>query len=231
MKKTSRLRGRPRNILGHSYSNEDSKCLENLSRIALRTDIDPTIFFNALVDSWQQNEANCQELTIMCRKRNQDSAIFLFTIGEKVMGQFPVSKLILQENNPLKDYIKQLMPYKFFAKKPRAKNPKIIDLDPSMKQVSLKARVIETPIPKLVYTKFGTEAYVSNVILADETGNVKLGLWNQHIKKVSVDDVITLEKVNVTRFRGELQLRLRRNSVLTVIKGERFPSIDYLKKL
>jgi replication factor A1 len=223
MQKTLRFKGRPRNNLGLVYSSATSKTLENLARIVLRKGIDPDAFFNALVDAWKQNTATCQEMTINCRKRKQDSAIFLFTIGEKVMGQFSIPKQILQKNNPLKDYIDSLPPETFSIKKPIVKNPKIVDLEQRMKHVNLKARVLETPKPKLVHTRFGTQAYVSNVLLGDETGTIKLSLWNQHIKKVSVNDVVTLENANVTRFRGEQQLRLRRNSALTVIEGEGFP--------
>ena len=230
MQKTRRIRGRPRNNFGLAYSSVASKCLENLARITLKNSIDPDAFFNALVDAWKQNEATCQELTINCRKRKQDSAIFLFTIGEKVVGQFSVPKHILQENNPLKDYIETLPPKTFSVRKPKVKNPKINDLEQRMKHVNLKARVIETPKPRLVYTRFGTQAYVSNVVLADETGTIELSLWNQNIKKVSVDDVIKLENANVTRFRGERQLRLKRNSALTVIEEKGFPSTDYLEK-
>jgi replication factor A1 len=217
------MRGRPRNNFGLAYSSADSKTLETLARIVLRNGIDPDAFFIALVDAWKQNETTCQEMTINCRKKKQDSAIFLFTIGQKVMGQFSVPKHILQKNNPLKQYIETLPPKTFSIKKPIVKNPKINDLEQRMKHVNLKARVIETPKPRLVYTRFGTQAYVSNVLLGDETGTIKLSLWNQHIKKVSVNDVVTIENANVTRFRGERQLRLRKNSALTVIEGEGFP--------
>ena len=47
-----------------------------------------------------------------------------------------------------------------------------------MKQVSVKARVFEIPKPKMVYTKWGTAAYISNALIADETGTIRISLWN-----------------------------------------------------
>jgi replication factor A1 len=230
MQNTRRKRGRPRNKFGLAYSSEVCKALDYLAKIVLRININSDMFFNALVDAWKQNESTCQKLTIRCRKRKQDSVIFLFTIGEKVLGQFSVPKLILQKENPLKEYMDTLPPEIFLRKKSKAKNPKIEDLEQRMKNVNLKARVLETPKPRLVYTRIGTQAFVSNILLADETGTIKLALWNQNIKKVSVDDIVKLENVNVTGFRGECQLRLKRNSALTVLEGEEFPSADYLEK-
>lgn len=228
MQKNLRVRGRPRNS---RYSTATSKVLESLARIALRKGIDLDAFFNALVDAWIHNEATCQKLIIKCRKRKQDSVIFLFTIKQKIVAQFSVPILILQKNNPIKDYIDTLPANRFSVKKPRMKNTKIRDLKQRMKHVNLKARVLETPEPKMIYTRWGAQAFVSNVLLADETGTIKLSLWNQQINKVSVNDVVKLENVNVTIFRGDRQLRLRRNSALTVIEGEGFLSTDDLKKL
>ena len=41
-------------------------------------------------------------------------------------------------------------------------------------------------------------------------------------KKVSVGDVIKIEKAKVAKFRGELQLRLGRSGKLTVVQEENF---------
>jgi replication factor A1 len=231
MRRFSKRRGRPHSKYGSKISQVEIKALESLARIVQRNDIDPDEFLEAIVTAWDQDEITYQELTIKCRKRKQNSAIFLFIIRKKAVGQFSIPKLILQDNDLIKNYVEALPPKKLSTKKAKTEKPKIKDLEKRMDHVSLKAKVLETSKPKLIYTRYGTEAYLSNVLLADETGTIKLTLWNQNINRVSVDDVIELENVNVIRFRGERQLRLRRKSILTILEGEEFPSIEHLDRL
>ena len=141
------------------------------------------------------------------------------------MAQLPVPEEILKERNPIKRYIDALPPEAFSPKELDRKNLKIIDLKQRMKHVNIKARVVETPEPKLVFTRFSTEAYVSNVLIADITGTIRMSLWNNQINEVSVDDVINIENANVANFRGRYQVRLGRAGTLNVIEGEGFPSL------
>jgi len=157
----------------------------------------------------------------------RDSATFLITSSYKVIAQFSIPERILRENNPLKDYAppksREIISEKSAVKK-------IKDLDAGMKKINIKARVLEIPEPKLVYTKFGTQAYVSNALLADETGTIRLSLWNKQINSVSVNDVVKIENAKVATFSGKRQLRLERSGKLSVVEGNDFPPIDELKK-
>ena len=218
-------RGRPSS--GHSKTAKEAT--QYLARIALRLNIDPSKFFSSLVDAWENNESTyelaTEKLVIRCRKKTKESATFLFTIGRKALAQLKVPEEILKERDPIKRYIDALPPEAFSPTEPDRKNLKIIDLKQRMKHVNIKARVVETPEPKLVFTKFGTQAYVSNVLLADKTGTIRLSLWNEKIKKVSVDDVITIENCSVASFRGKQQLKIGRTGTLNVVEGEGFPSL------
>jgi replication factor A1 len=151
--------------------------------------------------------------------------MFLFTIRAKVIAQFTVPKQILLETDPITTYIETRSPEAFAVKKPVIKNPKINELEQRMRHINVKARVLETPKPHLVKTRFGTTAYVSNVLIADETGTIRLSLWNQQINKVSVDDVIKIENARVAKYRGNRQLRIERHGTLNVIDGEGFPPL------
>jgi replication factor A1 len=219
------IRGRPRrNLSGKAWS-----VIDTLARMVMRQNIDPDNFFNTLADAWKHGESTFEKLVIERRKKTTGSATFLFLIDNKVIGQFPIPESILKENNPIKNYIDNLPP-EVLNKTNRKENLKIEDLKPKMKRVKLKARIIETPKPKTVYTRFGTMASVSNFIVADETGTIKLSLWNHQINKASEDDVIAIKNAKVAWFRGELQLRLGRNGEFTVVEEEEFPSIDKLKE-
>ncbi len=87
-----------------------------------------------------------------------------------------------------------------------------------MKKVDLRAKVLEVPEPKTVYTRYGTSAYVSNALIGDETGTIRMSLWNQQISMVSKGDTINIEDGKVARFRGENQVRIGRRGSLRIIE-------------
>ncbi|MEM3577360.1 MAG: OB-fold nucleic acid binding domain-containing protein [Candidatus Bathyarchaeia archaeon] len=95
---------------------------------------------------------------------------------------------------------------------------KIGDLRNGMKNVTLEAKVIEKTEAHEVLSRFKDETYkVATAIIEDETGKIKLTLWNEQINMIKVNDKIKLERGYVSSFRGELQLNVGRNGVLTVI--------------
>ena len=99
-----------------------------------------------------------------------------------------------------------------------------------MKMVNLKARVINVPKAVLVFTRFGEYARVSNALVGDETGAIKLCLWNEKINVVSANSVVQVENASVTKFHGENQLRLGKKGRLSVVKNASFPSIGEVDK-
>ena len=205
-------RGRPKNS---HHPRFDTRILEYLVELSVKRGINTTEFFNAIVCAWKNGKAMCRGLTIKFRTKKKSRAIFLITKGYTVVAQFPIPESILKETDPLKAYRDTMASE---VKNHTVKNPKIKDLESGMKKVNLEVRVLKIPEPKPVFTKFGTEAYVSNVLVADETGNIKLSLWNQQIYNVSVDDLIKIENAKVASFRGNRQLRLGRSGKLTIIK-------------
>jgi replication factor A1 len=154
--------------------------------------------------------------------RTKNSAIFLFTNGQKqsrkVVAQFPISIAILQGKNQLESYTEAIL-----ARTSRFKNfegvtSKIGNLKVGMKKVSLKVEVLEIPESKIVYTRYGTTAYISNALIKDETGSMKMSLWNQQISMVHKGDVVDIKNGKVTWFSGERQLRLGRSGSLSIIE-------------
>jgi len=71
---------------------------------------------------------------------------------------------------------------------------------------------------------------VSNALIADETGAIKLCLWNEKINLVSVDSVVQIENASVTKFHGENQLRLGKRGRLSVIENAQFPTLGQVEK-
>jgi replication factor A1 len=214
-----RGRGRPHNCMP-SY--KDGKILENLARIATLHKVDSNEFFDRIVQAWNHGGSECGQLAVKCRKRTRNSAIFLFTNGRKrarkVVAQFPISIAILQGKNQLERYMETILARTSSVKNFRGVTSKIGDLRVGMKKVSVKAEVFEIPKSKIVYTRYGTTACVSNTLIRDETGSMKMSLWNHQISMVHQGDVVDVKNGEVAWFSGERQLRLGRSGSLSVIE-------------
>jgi replication factor A1 len=200
---------------GNNKSYKDRQAIEYLAIMALKYKADSNEFFNCILKAWNHVKAQYRNLNIICRLKTKDSATFLFTAGQDVVSQFSISTSILQGKNPLEGYIQMIstgIPTRNVV------NPKIKGLRAGMKRINLKAKVIEIPEPNKVFTRSGVEAYVSNVIIGDETGTIKVCLWNKQINTISKGDKIKIQNSTVTKFKGDLQLRIGRSGGLSVIK-------------
>ena len=85
-----------------------------------------------------------------------------------------------------------------------------------MRGITVNARVVEIPPKTLVNTRYGFESFVSNVLLADKTGTIRLGLWNNQIDDVVVGDTVNIDNASVSTFGGKLQLRISRKGTMNV---------------
>ena len=94
---------------------------------------------------------------------------------------------------------------------------KIKELRDGMKRVNVKGTVTEKSDPREVTSRFKDQTYrVCTAVMSDETGTIKLTLWNDQIEMVNVNDVIRIENGYITSFRGEIQLNVGRYGKLTV---------------
>jgi replication factor A1 len=201
------------------YSYKDGRVLENLAGIAVLHKVDSNEFFNGIVEAWNNDWSECKQLTIRCRVRTRNSAIFLFTTDREVVAQFPIPITILQGKNQLESYTKTILARISSVENFEVVNSKIGNLKVGMKKVSLKAEVLEVPESKVIYTRYGTTACISNALIRDETGSMKMSLWNQQISMVHKGDVVDIKNGKVTWFSGERQLRLGRSGSLSVIEA------------
>jgi len=94
---------------------------------------------------------------------------------------------------------------------------KIKDLRNGMKNVSVEAKVVEKSEAHEVLSRFKDETYkVATAVIGDETGTIKLTLWNEQISQVNVNDTVKVENGYVSSFKGEIQLNVGRFGKLTV---------------
>jgi replication factor A1 len=93
---------------------------------------------------------------------------------------------------------------------------KIVELKSGMKRVEIVGKVMEKSESREVTTRFGEQSRVATAILQDDSGTIKLSLWNETIDQVNVNDTVKIENGYVTAFRGEIQLNVGRFGKLTV---------------
>ena len=92
----------------------------------------------------------------------------------------------------------------------------IKDLKPKMGNVDVIADVVDVGDPR-EFNKFGKPGRVSTAIAKDETGDIKLTLWNEDIDKVKAGDKIHLTNGYVNEWQGEMQLTTGRLGKLEVV--------------
>ena len=95
---------------------------------------------------------------------------------------------------------------------------KINELRNGMKRVEVEATVVEKGNPRQVMSRFKDETYtVGDAVVQDETGTIKLTLWNEQIDQVNVNDRIKIENGYITSFKNEIQLNVGKYGKLTVL--------------
>jgi replication factor A1 len=93
----------------------------------------------------------------------------------------------------------------------------IKDLQDGMKRVSVEAKVVEKGDVREVKSRYKDETYrIVDAVVADETGSIKLTLWNEQIEQVNVGDNLKIENGYVTSFKGENQLNVGKFGKLSV---------------
>mgnify|MGYP003757157733 FL=1 len=93
----------------------------------------------------------------------------------------------------------------------------IKDLQDGMKRVSVEAKVVEKGDVREVKSRYKDETYrIADAVIADETGSIKLTLWNEQIEQVNVGDNVKIENGYVTSFKGETQLNVGKFGKMTI---------------
>ena len=156
---------------------------------------------------------------IKWRGETRERIMFLILAESKVVSQFSVLKqFLLETGHPIRDFMETDKIRRFLAK--RARKPSVLpikDLRSGMTQISLKAKVLEIAKPNVVYTRYGNYVSVANALITDETGTIRLSLWNEQINSISAGDTIQIENARACTFRGQRQLNVGRKGLLTTI--------------
>ena len=87
---------------------------------------------------------------------------------------------------------------------------KVVELKPGMKRVDVEGRIVEKGESRQVQTRFGETSNVADAVLTDDSGSIKMSLWNEQIDSFNVNDEVRVENGYITSFRGESQLNVGR---------------------
>jgi hypothetical protein len=196
--------------------------VEHLAVISVKHAVSAAELFGALVSARAQGTTICQELTVEYRGSIKKEAIFLITKDAHIVAQFRVTEeFLLRKDFCFESWLdtdkirrqigRQNTTHSLFMM--------IQDLRHGMKKVSLKAEVLEASTPSLVYTQYGNSATVTNARIADETGKVRLCLWNKQAEAVTVGDTIQIQNASVSTYKGERQLRLGKTGTVSVLQS------------
>ena len=94
----------------------------------------------------------------------------------------------------------------------------IKDLNSQTRRFNIDVSVAEKSMPRIVFSRWGGEFLLSTATVTDQSGTIKLPLWNQQTSNVSIGDRLHIENARVKRFRGELQIRVGKSSTLQIVE-------------
>jgi len=87
-----------------------------------------------------------------------------------------------------------------------------------MRRIDVEAKVVQKSDTREVLSRYSNQAYrVADAIIKDDTGTIKLTLWNEQIDQVNLDDTVKIENGYIRSFRGEIQLNVGRYGKLSVM--------------
>jgi replication factor A1 len=98
-------------------------------------------------------------------------------------------------------------------------NLNIKDLADGMKRVNVEGKIVDKGDQREVKSRFKDETYrLCDAVLADETGSIKLTLWDDQMDLVTVGDSVKVENGYITSFKSELQLNIGKFGKLIRVK-------------
>ena len=93
----------------------------------------------------------------------------------------------------------------------------ISELKARQGKVELEAEITQKGEVR-TFDKFGKQGRVCNATIKDDSGEMKLTLWNDEIDTVKVGDKIKISNGYVNEFQGEKQLTAGRFGKLEILK-------------
>jgi replication factor A1 len=189
-----------------------------LIMVAEKYGLDTRRFLKCFLYAWRHEKSSCKGVLIECRQKTENDALFLVTRHETIIAQISLTETVLKslshldlESYPWNESTltnsSNFKPIKMHIK----------DINKDVKWANLTARVIDKSKTKVVYSRYdGSPKRLSIATISDDTGSVKMQLWNGQIDEVSVGDSVHVENGRVKMFRGQFQVHVGRKGKFSV---------------
>lgn len=198
---------------------------EQLAFLSVKYGVYLAELFEAVVSARKKGEAKCETLKIEYRGSIEGEAIILITKVSRVVVQFRVAQELLVrrdinfESWMDTDKIRRQIARQDMAHSSKGEPHPIQDLRHGMKKVAVDGQITEAAKAILVHTQYGNNIMLTNAWIEDQTGKIRLCLWNEQAGSVKVGDAVQIRDGSVTTFRGERQLRLGRKGTISVVQA------------
>jgi len=90
------------------------------------------------------------------------------------------------------------------------------DLQPRQGKVEIVLDIVDVGEPR-EFEKFGKSGRVANAVAKDETGDIKITLWNDDVDKIKPGDKVKITNGYVSEWQGEKQLGTGKFGTLEVV--------------
>ncbi len=96
---------------------------------------------------------------------------------------------------------------------------KVNELQAKQGNVDIEVEIVSVDEPR-EFQKFGMTGRVANATAKDDTGEIKVTLWNEQIDQVKAGDKVKITKGYVNEWQGEKQLTTGKFGQLEVLGSE-----------
>jgi len=83
---------------------------------------------------------------------------------------------------------------------------KASEVKPGMQRIELELKIAEVEAPRTYTKRDGREGRVASAIGEDESGRIKVSLWDADVDRVKVGDKIKITNGYSREFRNEVQV-------------------------
>jgi len=98
---------------------------------------------------------------------------------------------------------------------------KISQLTPESRNVNLVVKVIERSEAREFYSqRSGKHLRICNVTVGDESGIIKMTLWNEQVNDFQVGDTVKIINAYTTLFKGHMKLQIGKHGSYKIVPRE-----------
>ena len=197
--------------------------IEQLAFLSVKHSVYLAELFQALVSARENGKSACMSLAVQYRGCVDNYASFLITKYSKVVAQLQApEEILLRKNIHFETWLDTDGIRKQMSRQNSGSHlcTMVQDLRHGMTRVNVEAEVLGTPKLSTVTTRYGNNTIVTNVWIADETGKVKLCIWNKQANPFTEGETIQVRNASVSTFKGERQLNLGKTGTISVLQSQ-----------